>query len=274
MDWLSAPVRVAAELAPTVWTFAAAERQRSGASSSRGGAARLVAARAIGASGAALEDDIRAFRRAAKLPMEVGVVLWPLPGDEGVSPIESRHAADVRVPNARVLRDRVSHLVRAGGLVTGVWLPHECFAALAAARGESTACVIIAHPGMTCVGFVMDGHVRARYLSSPVAPERFERESERLLARYQHIASLAPHVRELGGAAAGVRVLVAGHLPALRAAMVPLVEELDHEIDVLDAEVPAWAPTTLEADDISGLQLAWTLASMSSAPGSSGPGGS
>lgn len=262
MDWLSAPVRVAAELAPSVWTFAAAERKRDGTP-------RLKAARAIPATGAALEDDIRAFRRTAKLPMDVGVVLWPHAGDEGVSPIESRQASDVRVPNARVLRDRVSRLVRAGGVVSGVWLPHECFTALAASRGAATACVIIAHPGMTCVGFVMDGEVRARYLSSPVPPDHFEGESERLLARYQHIASLAPHVRELGGAAAGVRVLVAGHLPALRAAMVPLVEELDHEIDVLDAEMPAWAPTTLEADDISGLQLAWTLASMTSAPGPS-----
>jgi hypothetical protein len=87
-----------------------------------------------------------------------------------------------------------------------------------------------------------------------------------LLARYQHIASLAPHVRELGGAAPGVRVLVAGHLPALRAAMVPLVEELDHEIDVLDADIPAAGPAALDADDIAGLQLAWTVAAGPSGP--------
>jgi hypothetical protein len=254
MDWLSGSVRVAAELAPTAWTFAAAEHRRDGVS-------RLLAARAIGALGSALGDDVRAFRRAAKLPMDVAVILWPLAGDDGVSPIDSRHTNDVRVPAARVLRERLSRLVRAGGLVSGVWLPHECFAALAASRGVSTACVIIAHPGMTCVGVVADGTVRARYLSSTLPPEHFDRESARLLARYQHIASLAPHVRELGGAERGVPVLVAGHLPALRAAMVPLVEELDHEIDVLDAEIPAPSSAPLEADDIAGLQLAWTLAS-------------
>jgi hypothetical protein len=263
MNWLSGSVRVAAELAPTAWTFAAAEHRPDGAP-------RLLAAHAIGATGAALADDIRAFRRAAKLPMDVAVILWPFSGDHGVSPIDSRYANDVGVPNARVLRERVSRLVRAGGLVTGVWLPHECFAALAASRGVSTACVIIAHPGMTCIGVVTDGEVRARYLSSEVPPEHFDRESARLLARYQHIASLAPHVRELGGAERGVPVLVAGQLPALRAAMVPLVEELDHEIDVLDAEILAASSSTLEPDDIAGLQLAWTLASGPAEPKVSG----
>jgi hypothetical protein len=259
MNWLSGSVRVAAELAPTAWTFAAAEHRRDGAP-------RLMAARAIGASGAAQADDVRAFRRAAKLPMDVAVILWPLAGDEGVTPIDSRYANDVRVPNARVLRERLSPLVRAGGLVSGVWLPHECFAALAASRSVSTACVIIAHPGMTCLGVVADGDVRARYLSSDLPPEHFDRESARLLARYQHIASLAPHVRELGGAERGVPVLVAGRLPALRAAMVPLVEELDHEIDVLDAEILAPSSSALEPDDVAGLQLAWTLASGRAAP--------
>lgn len=267
MDWLSAPVRVAAELAPTMWTLAAAERKRDAAP-------RLVATRAIGATGAARGDDIRAFRRAAKLPMDVSVILWPQAGDEGVVPLESRDSSVVAVPKARVIRERVASLVRAGGLVTDVWLPHECFADLVAARGLTSACVIVAHPGMMCVGFVMDGVVRARYLSSAASREAFDTDSARLLARHQHISLLAPHVREMGGAAEGVRVLVAGHLPALRAAMVPLVEELDHEIDVLDADIPAPAPHALEAaasDEIAGAQLAWALAS--SAPKSlSAPG--
>jgi hypothetical protein len=265
MAWLSASVRVAAELAPAVWTFVAAEPKREGA-------ARFVTARAISATGAAPGDDIRAFRRAAKLPMNVSAILWPRAGDAGVAPIESRDAAEVSVPGARVLRERLAPLVRAGGRVTGVWLPHECFGALAASRGLATACVIVAHPGMTCAGFVMDGAVRARYLSSEPPREAFGTESARLLARYQHIASLAPHVRELGGAGAGVRVIVAGQLPDLRAAMVPLVEELDHEIDILDADLPGVPPAALEAagaDDLAGLQLAWTIASLR--PGSPGP---
>lgn len=261
MDFLSSPIRVAAELAPTVWTFAAAERTR--------GVPRLIASRAIGATGAALVDDIRAFRRGAKLPMDVSVMLWPEAGDEGVVPIESRDFTEVAVPKARVIRERVAPLVRAGGLVTDVWLPHERFVELASLRGLTSACVIVAHDSMMCVGFVLDGAVRARYLSS--APQRaaYDSESARLLARYQHISLLAPHVRELGGAAEVVRVLVAGHLPALRAAMVPLVEELDHEIDVLDGDLPAPAPHPLEqadADEIAGVQLAWALASSPPAP--------
>ncbi len=254
---MSAPVRVAAELAPSVWTFVAAARKRAAAP-------RLVAARAIAATGAALGDDIKALRRTAKLPMDVSVILWPHAGDEGVAPIESREFAVVSVPKARVIRERVAPLVRAGGLVTDVWLPHECLAGLAAARGLASACVIIAHPGMMCVGFVMDGVVRSRYLSSETSRAAFDTESARLLARYQHISLLAPHVREMGGAAEGVRVLVAGHLPGLRSAMVPLVEELDHEVDVLDADVPAPTPHPLESadpDEIAGAQLAWTLAS-------------
>jgi len=267
MAWLSPPLRVAAELAPTVWTFAAAEPKGDGA-------ARFVAARAIAATGAALGDDVRAFRRAAKLPMDVSVILWPRADDAGVTPMESRDAAEVVVPGARVLRERLAPLVRAGGLVTGVWLPHECFARLCASRGLASACVIVAHPGMTCVGFVHDGVVRARYLSSAAPRQTFDSESARLLARYQHIASLAPHVRELGGAGPGVRVLVAGHLADLRAAMVPLVEELDHEIDVLDADLPGVAAHALEGTDageLAGSQLAWALAS--SVPGAPGPQG-
>ena len=259
---LSGSIRVSAELAPTVWTFAAAERRRDGA-------ARCVATRAIGATGAALGDDIRAFRRTAKLPMDVSVILWPHAGDAGVTPIESREASDVSVPNARVLRERVAPLVRAGGLVTGVWMPHECFARLVASRDLSSACVIVAHPGMTCVAFVMDGVVRARYLSSAPPRQTVDSESARLPARYQHIASLAPHVRELGGAGDGVRVLVAGHVPDLRAAMVPLVEELDHEIDVLDADIAGAAPNAFDsadADEMAGVQLAWALATMPPGP--------
>jgi hypothetical protein len=270
MTWLTPAVRVAAELAPTVWTFVAAEPAGEVA-------ARFVAARVIRATGAALGDDIRAFRRTAKLPLDVSVILWPRAEDPGVTPIDSRDAADVSVPGARVLRERLAPLVRAGGLVTGVWLPHECFAELAASRGLTSACVIVAHPGMTCVGFVLDGAVRARYLSSAVPRDSFDSESARLLARYQHIASLAPHVRELGGAGPGVRVLVAGHLPDLRAAMVPLVEELDHEIDVLDADLPGAAAQAIEAtgpDELAGSQLPWALASsIAGRPGGSGSRG-
>lgn len=269
MEWLSPPVRVAAELGPAVWTFAAAERTRDTAP-------RLVASRAIHAAGAALGDDIRAFRRSAKLPLDVSVILWPQTGDRGVVPIESRDASEVVVPNARVIRERVAPLVRAGGLVTDVWLPHECLTALVAGRGLASACVIVAHPGMTCVGFVRGGAVRARYLSSILPPASFEKESERLLARYQHISMLAPHVRDLGGAAEGVRVLVTGSLPALRAAMVPLVEELDHEIDVLDADLPGGGSPTLDqadADEIAGLQLAWALAAFPVQAGTPGAPG-
>ncbi|TAK15357.1 MAG: hypothetical protein EPO35_07730 [Acidobacteria bacterium] len=261
MAWLNAPHRVAAELAPAVWTFAAAERRR-------GTAPRLVAARAIGATGAALVDDIRAFRRAAKLPIDVSVILWPHATDEGVVPIETRGAGPVAVPKARVIRDRVAPLVRAGSLVTEVMLPHECLPALIALRGLTSACVIVAHTAMTCVGVVGDGVVEARYLSSAAPKPSFDSESARLLARYQHIASLAPHIREIGGAAPGLRMIVTGPLPSLRAAMVPLVEELDHEIDVLDGDVPSPAPHALESadpDDISGVQLAWALAA--TAPG-------
>jgi hypothetical protein len=108
-----------------------------------------------------------------------------------------------------------------------------------------------------------DGVVRARYLSSTAPPATFESESARFIARYQHIAMLAPHIRDMGGAAPDMRLLVSGHLPALRAAMVPLVEELDHEIDVLDGDIPSPLPHALETadpDEIAGAQLAWALA--------------
>jgi len=257
MAWLNSPIRVAAELAPTVWTFAAAERRRDVPP-------RLVAARAIGATSAALVDDIRALRRSAKLPAPVQVVLWPHAGDAGVSPVDFRDIRSVEVPKARVIRERVAPLVRAGARVADIRLPHECAAALAAARGLTSACVVIAHAGMTCAAVVTGGHVRARYLSSAVPPTVFDSVAAGFIARYQHIAMLAPHIRDIGGASPQMRLLVCGHLPGLRAVMVPLVEELDHEIDVLDADIPSAFPHALEAadpDEIAGAQLAWALAS-------------
>jgi hypothetical protein len=253
MAWLEPRIRVAAELGPSVWALAAAERTSTGR--------RFVAARVLSAVAASRVDDIRAMRRGAKLPMRTSVIVWPHAGDTGVVPVGERDAGDVALPPAKVLRERVSGLVRAGSLVSEVLLPHETLPTLVAMRGVAEAGVVLAQPGLTCVAHVDRARVRARYVLSPASPTAsFETEAARLAARYQHVAALAPHLRDVGGADAP-RVFVCGGLPGLRAAMVPLVEELDREIDVLDGDLPSPGARGGElpddGDELAALQTAW-----------------
>jgi hypothetical protein len=257
MAWLEPRIRVAAELGPAVWALVAAERAGTGR--------RFVAARVLAAAAASRVDDIRALRRAAKLPMRTSVIVWPQAGDAGVVPVGERDAGEVALPPAKVLRERVSGLVRAGSLVSEVLLPHETLPALVALRGVADAGVVLAQPGLTCVAHVQGSRVRARYVLSPAsATASFDTEAARLAARYQHVAALAPHLRDVGGADAP-RVFVCGGLAGLRGAMVPLVEELDREIDVLDGDLPSpGAPESDlpdDGDELAALQAAWAWVS-------------
>ena len=82
-------------------------------------------------------------------------------------------------------------------------------------------------------------------------------EQRRLLEWFQLASRLAPHLREWLSAHPAAIVAVCGALPDLRPRMVPLVEELDREIEVLDAGLPG---PVGEVPEAAALQLAWAVA--------------
>jgi hypothetical protein len=257
---------VAAELLPERCVILAVGRDRRAVSTP-------VAAESISlddAAGAA--ERIRAFRRTHRLPAACRLVIWPRPGDAGVTPVDERPAAEqVAAPSALTIRERAQPLVRAGFRVSTVLLPHHALARLAELSGAPGAAVLAVGSEVGCFSVCPVGGAQrsSTYLSWP-APVPLAPADDDLLARYQLAARQAPHVRQLGrlperGAGAPADhgkptpYLACGSRPNLRAAMLPLIEELDQEIDVLDAALAGLEPDAAGglAVDTAALQVAW-----------------
>lgn len=255
MSWLESSISVAAELEPSALTLVAADHQR-------GSTPRCIAAASFDPASASLSDDIRDLRVAHRLPLDAAVVLWPHATDAGVTPLDARAASGVVVPKARVIRERVARFVRAGERVTDVLLPHEAVVRMVAMAGWRAACVLVLQTQIACVVAVEGAAAEATYLHwDPPAAATDAAESARLLARYRFAARLVPYVRPLAARLPEARMVVCGRYPGLRTAMVPLVEELDRELDVLDAELLGrGSGDVFEPDATAAQQLAWAVA--------------
>ena len=256
MAWLGSRIHLAIERSPTAWTYVAARHDRRRDP-------ELVAAASFDMASVSLSDDLRRARTRESLPSGAALVLWPEPDDDGVAGLDTRARATVVLPKAHVIRQRVAPFVRAGGHVREVLLPHEAVAYLAARAGWASACVVVIEATMVCVSTVEEGRVDASYLTWSVeAPG--ETETSRLLARYQFAARLVPHLHAAAGRVPQAPVAVCGRLPDLRSAMVPIMEEFDREVEVLDAALvgPASAdqPSVVGPDQICEWQLAWSVA--------------
>ncbi len=252
MTWLDSPVRLAVEREPSSWTLVAAKRTRHAG-------AQAVAAATFADTGT-VQDEIRRFRVYEQLPFDASLIYWPEPGDRGVATLDMRLGGGVVLPKAHVIRQRVAPFVRGGGRVREVLLPHEAVGRLVHLAGWSSACVLVMHASGACLAVAHSGTLRASYLTWP-APPPAGNDAERLLARYQLAARLVPHLREWADSAPAARVAVCGSFPDLRSAMMPIVEELDREIDVLDAFlVGRSGDETADPNDISRRQLAWAAA--------------
>ena len=253
MVWLRSPVHLAVERTPTTWTFVGVERRRDAAP-------RFVAAALFSGDDLSLEAEIRRFRREQKLPSDATLVFWPSAGDRGVATLDDRAGMSVTLPKARVIRERVAPFVRGGGRVREFLLPHEAIARLVALSGWPAACVLAMHACGACLAIVEGGTARGSYLTwAPAGPAK--NDDDRLLVRYQLAARLAPHLVAWAREAPTARVAVCGPFSGLRSAMMPIVEELDREIEVLDAALVGRAgPDLADPDEISGRQLAWAAA--------------
>jgi hypothetical protein len=175
-----------------------------------------------------LVDNLRRARRSG-FPKHAAVVAWDVH--------ESASASD---PQTRAV---VAPLAEAGFAVDTVLSPTDALCALAKRRqkiagreGEVWLALNRRHVAMAIVD---DGRLlysrRFDWHYSPGATQRAQ-----LLQRYSLIAHLAPEVRhgiDVVGAEHGTRVnavVTCGDLPDLRSLTMPLIEELDIEVETLD----------------------------------------
>lgn len=175
-------------------------------------------------------DLLRSIRRTNRLPRRAAVVAWSLPGD-AVDDTSTRAA--------------LRFIESAGFRVDSILTPPQALARLARMRrrpGSSDATVWAAlNEGGAAIAIVRGRDLLfARTFPWRYKPGLMESRAQ-LLQRYSLIAHLAPEVRhaiEAVRASHGVAVdgvVTCGDIPELRSLTMPLIEELDLEVETLDS---------------------------------------
>jgi hypothetical protein len=199
----------------------------------RGGVVHLLAAEMLepaafpGAE--AFATALTKARRARRLPRRCRVVVWGLP--------EGANRENVEV------KPLLAPLVSAGFKVERVVSPCNALAALArlkSSRGEGSMCWLAVNRGGVAIVVVRPG--------SQIYAHSFVWDSSigntgsqaRLLQRYSLVSFLSPEIKramaEARKAGSPVNVVVTcGNLPDLRSLTMPLIEELDVEVEPLDS---------------------------------------
>jgi hypothetical protein len=172
---------------------------------------------------------LRNSRRTLRLPRRCRVVLWGLP--DGASPRDPA-AAEALAP-----------LVAAGFKVERVVTPCNALGALSrvkSARADDAICWVAINTAGVAIAAIRPGeqiYARSFGWDSSVGSTGSQ---ARLLQRYSLVAFLAPEVRRAISAAREIgypvrAVVTCGNLPDLRSLTMPLIEELDTEVETLDS---------------------------------------
>ena len=214
-----------------------------------------------------LADNLRRARRSGRFPKHADVVSWDLH--------ESASASDA------LTRALLAPLRDAGFAVDTVLSPTDALCALVKRRqktaGREGEVWLALNRQHVAMAIVEDGRLlysrRFDWHYSPGATQRAE-----LLQRYSLVSHLAPEVRHGIGvvrAEHGVRVnavVTCGDLPDLRSLTMPLIEELDIEVETLDTldgiAVEGAAAGDAVADQAPAIRLACAAAAGSAASGS------
>jgi len=172
---------------------------------------------------------LRQSRRKLKLPRRCRVVLWGTP--DGAT---RRDAA---------VKPLLVPLEGAGFHVERVVSPCNALAALArlkTSRRESATCWLAINRGGVAIVVVRPGKQLFSHSFIWDSTVGAIGSQARLLQRYSLVAHLAPHVKramaaakEQGSPIEGV--VTCGNLPDLRSLTMPLIEELDIEVETLDS---------------------------------------
>ena len=172
---------------------------------------------------------LRHARRTARLPRRTRVVLWGVP--EGAS---RRDAA---------VKPLIAPLTEAGYHVESVVTPCNALAALArvrVARGQGATCWIAINRVGVAIVVVRPGkllYAHSYWWDSSIGAIGSQ---ARLLQRYSLVAHLSPEIEramhEARTAGTPVDAIVTcGNLSDLRALTMPLIQELDVEVETLDS---------------------------------------
>jgi len=172
---------------------------------------------------------LRQARRSARLPRRTRVVLWGVP--EGASR---------RDDSVKAL---VAPLREAGYHVERVVTPCNALAALArvrVARGPGAACWVAINRVGVAIVVVRPGKMLYSHSFAWDSSIGAIGSQARLLQRYSLVAHLSPEVKRamLEARKAGTpvdAVVTCGNLADLRALTMPLIEELDVEVETLDS---------------------------------------
>lgn len=215
-------------------------------------------------------DNLRRARRAGRFPRHAKVVAWDL--HESAS------------PSAALPRALLAPLRDAGFVVDAVLSPPDALCALAERRPRtaergSEAWLALNRQGVA-MAIVEDGRLLYRrtfdWHYRPAATQR-----EELLQRYSLVAHLAPELRHgidvvRAEHGATVRTIVTcGDLPDLRSLTMPLIEEMDLEVETLDTlegiHTEGAAAGDAVAEQAPALRLACAAAAAGSTPGRAVP---
>jgi hypothetical protein len=199
----------------------------------RGAEVRLLAAEILDPAAfpgiEAFTMAVRQTRQANRMPRRCRVVVWGLP--DGAN---RRDAA---------VKPLLEPLTGAGFKVERVVSPCNALAALArlkSSRGEGSTCWIAINRGGVAIVVVRPG--KQLYAHSFVWDSQVGASGSqaRLLQRYSLVSFLSPEVKRAMAEARKFGtpvdvVITCGNLPDLRSLTMPLIEELDVEVETLDS---------------------------------------
>lgn len=172
---------------------------------------------------------IRQARRALRLPRRCRAVVWGLPDGAG--------RRDLAV------QPLLAPLTGAGLKVDRVVSPCNALAALArvkSVRGDGATCWLAINRGGVAIVVVRPGKLLYSYSFAWDSSVGTSGSQARLLQRYSLVAILGPEVKRAMAEArkhgvAVEAVVTCGNLPDLRSLTMPLIEELDVEVETLDS---------------------------------------
>jgi hypothetical protein len=200
-----------------------------------GGGAEVFALHSIDAAEWPLHDEaiveaLRTVRRTRRFPRRASVVAWGLP--DGVADDEISRAA-------------LKPIEAAGFRITSILTPPQALAVLAATRQRNSPGEAVAWVALNMHGVAIAIVSGSELLFSRMFQWRYDPNlssgKAHLLQRYTLIAHLAPELRrgiDTVRHSHGLTVetiVTCGDLPELRSLTMPLIEELDLEVETLDS---------------------------------------
>jgi hypothetical protein len=180
---------------------------------------------------AAIGDLLRRVRQAGKFPKKARIVAWTLP--DGATPDDPAAAA------------MLAPVIASGFRVDALLPPAEALRLIAVthprADAEASAAWVAVNVQGAAIAIVRGGELLfSRTFGWSYDPEVMGTRAQ-LLQRYSLVAHLGPEIRRgiaavrAASGATVTTVITCGDLPELRSLTMPLIEELDLEVETLDS---------------------------------------